>query len=230
MQSQFCVCIRAEQRDLLAAKLLEAAYEGVGGASTSRNLGPALPRLTALVHLVATHGADLQHQSSVQQPEGHTMNCSGTGISRGSSSMQIMDTWHRDRSNNMPEGTSLWQNSPTGATEATNSRKRQSEEYPGDVMGSQTKRQQTEIGPELPVSAQLAVSSMAPTSNVASLMTNLEQEVTPSSQSILICTCQRDARMCQAPASVCSISHAEGGASATSVRKYAETPTPCGFR
>ncbi|BDA48640.1 hypothetical protein COCOBI_12-3210 [Coccomyxa sp. Obi] len=169
---------RAEQRDLLAAKLLEAAYQGVGGASTSRDLGHPLPRLTALVQLVATHGADVQHHSSVQQPEGHTMNSTGTGPSRGSCSMQITDTWGRDRGNNLPEGTSLWQNSPMGVTEATNSsRKRQAEGCPGDGMGSQPKRQQTEHGAKLPVSAELAVSSAAPTSNVASLMTNLEQEV-----------------------------------------------------
>ncbi|CAL8463495.1 g3029 [Coccomyxa elongata] len=169
---------RAEQRDLLAAKLLEAAYEGVGSASTSRDLGPTLPRLTALVQLIATHGAHLQRQSSVQQPEEHTVNGYGTGPNRGSCSMQITDTWDRDQSNNLPEGTFLWQNSPMGATEATNSsRKRQAEEYTGDVMGSRPKRQQTEHGPNLPVSAEMAVSSTAPTSNVASLMTSLEQEV-----------------------------------------------------
>ncbi len=217
----YACCTRAEQRDLLAAKLLEAAYEGLGCASTSRDLGPALPRLTALVQLIATHGANLQRQSSVQQPVEHTVDGYGTGPNRGSCSMQMTDNWDRDRSNNLPEGTSLWQNSPMGATEATNSsRKRQAEEYPGDLMGSQPKRQQTEHGP---VSAEVAVSSTAPTSNVASLMTSLEQEVALSSQSTT-------ALNVPALVSVCSISPADAGTSLTSVHQFADAhPANCTY-
>ena len=182
-------CTRGDQRDLLAAKLLEAAYEGVGSASSSRDLGADLPRLTALVQLVAPHEARLQHQSSAQQPEDHTMNGIGTGPNPGSCSMQTTNGWNRDHSNNLSgsETISPWQSSQMGATEAPNSsRKRQADEYPGDVMGSQPKRQQTVRDPRPPISADLAVSSTAPTtSNVASLMTNLEQEVTPSSHSLI---------------------------------------------
>lgn len=157
----------AEQRDMLAARLVEAAYKGVSGACSCRNLGAALPSLTQLI----PPGRDLQHP---QQLEQHAQN--GTQSIPSQEVTHTTESPHGIRSNGMQgsEAPHVAQHaSPTVGSEAPGgSRKRPAEASP-EASGSPFKRQQMERG----MAAQLAVSSAVPAGNVASLMTNLEQEV-----------------------------------------------------
>lgn len=153
----------AQQRDMLAAKLVEAAYLGVSSAASCRDLGAPLPALSALTH---------QHPQQLE-PYAHN------GIS---SPGPVNESLERDRSKGGPgsEGVPGPQHaSPQGGSEALDGTRKRRAEAPPELPGSQPKRQQIEQGP----AEQLAVSSAAPAGNVASLMTNLEQEVRPVSHS-----------------------------------------------
>ena len=158
---------RAEQRDMLAAVLVEAAYMGVSGACSCRNLGAALPSLAQLIPL----GRDLQHPQQLER-QAHNGNQSvpSQGVPRTAESPP------GTRSNGVQgsEAPHVAQHaSPTVGSEAPGSSRKRPAEASPEASGSPFKRQQMERG----MAAQLAVSSAAPAGNVASLMTNLEQEV-----------------------------------------------------
>ncbi len=154
----------AQQRDMLAAKLVEAAYLGVSSAASGRDLGAPLPALSALTH---------QHPQQLE-PYAHN------GIT---SHGPMFESLERDRSTSHGPGSEGVPGprhaSPQGGSEAVDGTRKRRAEAPPESPGSQPKRQQTEQGP----AEQLAVSSAAPAGNVASLMTSLEQEVWPVSHS-----------------------------------------------
>lgn len=173
---------RAEQRDILAAKLLEAAYLGLRSAlSSGPDMGFSLPSLAALAQLTDPPSPHMQelvqhqqqsahngmHSTSVQRPsalsagqqaEVHESQPSGT---RSDSGVGAQD----------PEHTSL---APAQrASEMVNgSLKRRAES--STRLPDQNKRQRAESGlPDLSTDS----SPAARISNSASLVVHLEQEV-----------------------------------------------------